>query len=583
MKNIAVLLLITLTSSLMAQKKQDDKIAIYQLFTRVFSNTNTKNIFYGTLEQNGTGKFNDINTAALKSIKKLGISHVWYTGIIEHATLTPSKDAGIRADHPLVVKGKAGSPYAIKDYYDVNPYLANDPNKRMAEFEALINRTHANGLKVVIDFVPNHVARQYKSEKKPKGIKDFGETDDITKTFAPNNNFYYLTNTALELDAGINSPIAFKKPYSEYPAKVTGNDVFSAKPNINDWYETIKLNYGVDYQNNRAKYFEQTPDTWLKMRDILTFWTKKGVDAFRCDMAEMVPVEFWGWVIPEVQKVNPDVKFIAEIYNPNEYHNYIQTGKFDYLYDKVGLYDALRRLIEGHGNANDITKVWQNESGDISNHMLRFLENHDEQRVTAQEFGKNPEAAYVAYALSATLHTGPIMLYYGQELGVTPTQAEGFQGNDGRTTIFDFWALPELQGWIKGGYTDSKLNADQKKIRNFYSEILNFATKDKVIKEGEFHDLQYLNQDNGYNSAQNYSFLRFTTDKIYLLVFNFDKEKNLEAYINLPASVMDKKSCKGVKWQIKSVLDKKIAQEIEDKLKIPVNLVSDSFQIVEIY
>jgi glycosidase len=582
LKKLFTLTLLFISTILMAQKKQHDKIAVYQIFTRVFANTNTTNKFYGTLKENGTSKFNDINNNALKSIRELGISHVWYTGVIEHATLTPNKEAGTKGEHPQIVKGIAGSPYAIKDYYDVNPYLATNPKKRIEEFEELVKRTHKNGLKVVVDFVPNHVAREYKSDLKPKGIADFGQNDNKNAAFDAKNNFYYIPNSTLALDTAIKPPVPFKNPYTESPAKVTGNDVFSEKPNINDWFETVKLNYGVDYQNNRTKNFDPIPDTWLKMRDILSYWSRKGVDAFRCDMAEMVPVEFWGWVIPEIQKVNPDVKFIAEIYNPAEYHNYIKNGKFDYLYDKVGLYDALRRLIEGHGDANDVTKVWQNESGDISNHMLRFLENHDEQRITAQEFGKNPESGFAAYALSATLHTGPIMLYYGQELGVTPTQAEGFQGNDGRTTIFDFWSLPELQNWIKGGFTEKNLSAKEQKIRKFYKEILNLVSKDKVIQEGEFHDLQYLNNGDGYNQQKQYSFLRFTAEKVYLLTFNFDKEKNAETSIYLPKSVMAARKSKGAKWQLKSVENKNKTIELENNLKIPVKLNANSYQIWEI-
>jgi glycosidase len=361
-----LIVLIPIMSFAQNQTKSSDKIAVYQIFTRLFANQNTTNKFNGSLEENGTAKFKDINSNALKSIKELGISHVWYTGVIEHASMTDFSKFGIKKDHPQVVKGIAGSPYAVKDYYDVNPYLAENVGNRMEEFEDLVKRTHQNGLKVIIDFVPNHVSREYQSNVKPKGIADFGENDDKTKAFLAQNNFYYLPNQEFEIPEGINPPVAFKEKYTEYPAKATGNDVFSAKPSINDWFETLKLNYGVDYLNGRATHFDPTPNTWLKMKDILIYWTQKGVDGFRCDMAEMVPVEFWGWVIPEIKLVNPKVIFIAEIYNPNEYRNYLFNGNFDYLYDKVGLYDALRRLIEGHGNANDITAVWQKESGDFS-------------------------------------------------------------------------------------------------------------------------------------------------------------------------------------------------------------------------
>ena len=140
--------------------------------TRLFGNQTTTNKAYGTLEENGVGKFNDINETALKGIKELGTTHVWFTGVLEHATLSDNTKLGIPLDDADVVKGRAGSPYAIKDYYDVNPDLAVDIKNRVQEFEQLINRTHAQGMKVIIDFVPNHVARFYKSEAKPEGVKD---------------------------------------------------------------------------------------------------------------------------------------------------------------------------------------------------------------------------------------------------------------------------------------------------------------------------------------------------------------------------------------------------------------------------
>jgi glycosidase len=526
-----------------SQDKNNDKLAIYQIFTRLFANQKITNKFNGNIDENGTTKFKDINNNALLSIKKMGFSHVWFTGVIEHATLTDNSSHGIPLDHPQVVKGIAGSPYSIKDYYDVNPDLAVNIPNRMEEFEELIERTHNNHLKVIIDFVPNHVARQYYSDSKPSGIKDFGEEDDNSVVFSNQNNFYYLPGQNFEAPDGINSPINYNKNYIETPAKVTGNDVFSNKPSINDWYEAIKLNYGVDYLNYRSKHFDPIPDTWLKMKDILLFWAQKGVDGFRCDMAEMVPVEFWEWVIPQVRNDYPSIIFIAEIYNPNEYRNYIFKGNFDYLYDKVGLYDALRRLIEGHGNAMDISKVWQQESGDFSEKMLRFLENHDEQRIASDQFGKNPESALPAMMLSSTLHTGPLMVYFGQELGVKPTQAEGFQGNDGRTTIFDFWGLPELQGWInKGKFDGKKLNNEQLKLRDFYSKMIHFSTENEIITHGKFWDLQYLNaygKSDDYNETKIFSYLRYSNEKVWLFVYNFDNYQSYSPVIKLPKEIIN--------------------------------------------
>ena len=516
---------------------QTDKLVIYQIFTRLFGNQKNTNKLWGSRDENGVGKFNDITDKALRELKKFGISHVWYTGAIEHALMTDYSAFGIRKDNPLVVKGRAGSPYAIKDYYDVDPDLAVDVPNRMAEFEALLKRSHTNGLKVIIDFVPNHLARQYQSDAKPAGVLDMGQNDDKTKAFDPQNNFYYLPGEPFQVPEGVTVPVGVSaEPYTENPAKATGNDVFNPKPSIDDWYETVKLNYGVDYGHNRQTHFNPIPATWFNMRDILLFWARKGVDGFRCDMAEMVPVEFWGWAIPQVKAVRPSVVFIAEIYNPQQYKNYIQAGKFDYLYDKVGLYDALRRLMEGKGTTEDITKVWQNESGDISAHMLRFLENHDEQRIASRFFAGNPWAAVPAMTLAATLHTGPVMLYFGQELGVNPTQAEGFQGDDGRTTIFDYWGIPEYQAWTNGGKFDGgKLTANQKKVRQFYQQLTQLVNTSDAIRTGGFYDLQSANdQRTDYNPQRLYSYLRYSGKEKLLIVCNFDKEKWANTEVHIP-------------------------------------------------
>ncbi len=523
-------------------QEPNGKISVYQIFTRLFGNRNTTNAYYGNRDLNGTGKFNDINKAALKSIRDLGITHVWYTGVIEHATMTDYSAQGIPPDHPQVVKGIAGSPYAIKDYYDVDPDLATDVSKRMEEFEALVKRSHDSGLKVIIDFVPNHVARQYASDKKPAGVKDFGEDDNQAIEFSPGNNFYYLPGQNFIVPDGVNPPVSFTAPYAEYPAKATGNDVFSATPGINDWFETVKLNYGVDYLSNRQPHFNPIPDTWHKMYDILLYWAGKGVDGFRCDMAEMVPAEFWGWVIPKIKEFNPEIIFIAEIYNPAHYRTYLFDGKFDYLYDKVGLYDALRRLIEGHGNAQDITRVWQQESGDFSGSMLRFLENHDEQRIASRYFGKTPQSAFAAMMLSATLHTGPVMIYAGQELGVNPVKAEGFQGEDGRTTIFDYWGIHEMQNWFKDGrFSEKNLSSEELSIRKFYKSVLQFSQSNEAVSKGKFFDLQYLNdrgQSFNYDPSHVYSYLRYTDHQIFVFIYNFNLVNTIFTQVRLPDSVI---------------------------------------------
>ncbi|MBC6700033.1 alpha-amylase family glycosyl hydrolase [Hymenobacter puniceus] len=524
---------------------QDNKIVIYQLMTRLFGNKTTLNKPYGTAQENGVGKFNDITDKALQEIKKMGVSHVWYTGVIEHATMTDfTKAGGPGPDDADVVKGRAGSPYAIKDYYDVAPDLAVNVKTRMLEYDALIKRTHQNGLKVLMDFIPNHVARSYKSDAKPVGVVDLGATDDKTKAFAPNNNFYYLPGQALVVPKGGNPLGAALGPredskFQENPAKATGNDVFSATPKVDDWYETVKLNYGVDYQNGRKLYLQPVPDTWKKMRDILIFWAKKDVDGFRCDMAEMVPVEFWTWVIPEVKKVKPGIIFIAEAYTPKEYSRYLNEGKFDFLYDKVGLYDGLRRLMTGSGNTDDITTVWQKESRGFSSKMLRFLENHDEQRIASKDFATDPRTAIPAMTVSATLGSGPVMLYSGQEVGEPALKSEGFSGEDGRTTIFDYWGVPEHQKWMNGGKFDGgKLDDSQKQLRDFYSRLLNLASSSEAIRKGRFYELQDANNlGKNYDQKHIYSYLRYTDTQRLLIVVNFSRDKTMTPTIEIPREV----------------------------------------------
>ncbi|GAB2796984.1 glycosidase [Hymenobacter luteus] len=527
------------------EQPQDHKLVIYQMMTRLFGNKTAVNKPYGMLQENGVGKFNDISNTALQAIKKMGASHVWYTGVLEHATMTDYTKHGIALDDADVVKGRAGSPYAVKDYYDVDPDLAVNVKSRMQEFEALVKRTHDNDLKVIIDFIPNHVARTYKSDARPAGVVDLGEKDDKTKAFAPNNNFYYLPGKSFVVPAGYNplGPLAGPredKKFQEVPAKATGNDVFSEAPKVDDWFETIKLNYGVDYQNGRAQHFTPIPDTWLKMRDILVFWTKKNVDGFRCDMAEMVPVEFWAWVIPELKKVKPDLIFIGEAYDAKTYKMYIEQGHFDYLYDKVGLYDGLRRLMRGEGTTEDITKVWSQESRGFSGHMLRFLENHDEQRITSKDFAGNPRAAIPAMTVSATLGTGPVMLYFGQDVGEPAHGSEGFSGEDGRTTIFDYWGVPEHQKWMNGGKFDGgKLSEEQKQLQAFYSRLLNLSSQSEAIRRGRFYELQDANNLGAqYNQRQLYTYLRFTDKQRLLIVANFSPDKTYKPTIRIPKEVM---------------------------------------------
>lgn len=506
------------------------KPIIYQLLPRLFTNYCETPAVNGTLEQNGSGKLNAINDTILSEIRALGATHVWYTGVIEHSHDADYSAYGIPRDNPHVVKGHAGSPYAITDYYDIDPDLAEDVPARMAEFEALVARTHKAGMKVIIDFVPNHVAREYRSDAKPAGIEDLGAADNREMFFSPDNNFYYITRQlfAPHVDMGSGADA-----YVEFPAKASGNDCFTAFPGVNDWYDTVKLNYGYD-PGDRSRHFDPVPDTWLKMLHILRYWAAKGIDGFRCDMVHMVPLEFWAWAIPQVKERWPEVIFIAEIYDVGLYRPFIEQGGFDYLYDKVNLYDTLRAIETQNHSAATLTNCWQTVEG-IGAHMLNFLENHDEQRFASPFYAGDAARVVPSLVVAATMGTGPMMIYFGQELGEPGADAEGYSGLDGRTTIFDYWSVASVRRWLNRGDCRGSLRPDQKALRDLYSRILRLAATEPAIAEGGFFDLMYVNYTNPrLNPHRHYVYLRHKDDDILLIAVNFGDEQ-ADIAVNIPA------------------------------------------------
>lgn len=550
---------------------EKEKMFIYQVLPRIFGNTNSTREKNGDLKSNGVGKFNDFSNKALSEIHAMGFNYIWYTGAIANATYTSyPKKYGIPSDNPEVVKGKAGSPYAIKNYYDVNPDYAVDVKNRMGEFENLIARSQANDLKVIMDFVPNHVAREYKSIKHPKGIKDLGQDDDKSVLFSNSNNFYYMPGQSLDL-SDITAP---KYSYKEEPAKATGNNVFSNRPSKNDWYETIKLNYGVDYSSgNPVNNFDPIPSTWVKMKDILLFWASKGIDGFRCDMAEMVPVEFWGWAIPQVKATYPQLLFIAEIYNPNEYYNYVHNGKFDYLYDKVDMYDTLVDILKDTRATSDITFAWQHVNN-VSEHLLYFLENHDEVRVASDYLAKDPFKVIPAFQLISWMNTNPVMLYFGQEMGESGMGESGFSGNDGRTTIFDYWSMDKMIRWNNNGsYDTAKLTTDEVRLREMYLDAIKIAKNEKCITDGCFYDLMYANYNNdSFDSAKTFVFIRSIEDEFVLIVNNFaDHDVELEVEVPQEAFEFMKIYPKEIKSSVNITIGKKI-EPLKNGERVKVNV-----------
>jgi len=526
--------------------EKPQKYVVYQVFTRLFGNKKTTNKPWGTIEENGVGKFNDFTDTALQEIKKLGVTHIWYTGVPHHDVIRDYTKYGISNDDPDVVKGRAGSPYAVKDYYNVNPDLAVDPAKRLEEFEALISRTHKQRLKVIIDIVPNHIARNYKGLTNPKGVKDFGANDDTSVEYARNNNFYYIPNTPFEVPTspdykplnGEPNPLSDGK-FSEFPAKWTGNGSRMAKPDINDWYETVKVNYGVrpdgtkdfpelpdgydekDYAAHFAFWKDKdVPDSWKKFRDIALYWIEKGVDGFRYDMAEMVPYEFWSYMNSSIKMKNPKAFLLAEVYNPKEYRNYIKLGKMDYLYDKVETYDHLKAVIKGNALPDALSDI-QNNMSDIEHHMLHFLDNHDEQRLASPEFAGTPEKGKPLMVVSATISSSPTMIYFGQEVGEPGNEDAGF-GKRSRTSIFDYIGVPHHQRWMNGGKFDGgQLSNNEKALRDFYSRLLNFTLNSSAML-GKFQEIQSVNRKETQNYDQGlYSFVRYSEDEKLIVIANF--------------------------------------------------------------
>ena len=504
------------------------KVIIYQMLPRLWGNIGGENIKNGTLKDNGCGKFSSIDTISLEYLRSLGVSHVWYTGIIRHATAEDSD--GCTPSSADWVKGRAGSPYSITDYYDVNPYLADEPENRMEEFHKLVERTHAAGLKVIIDFVPNHVARDYgrfaAAHPAPTGMAALGESDDKSVHWKDSNDFFYYPGIPLAL------PIQ-NQTYMEMPAMASGNS-YTSSPGVNDWYDTIKLNY-----------CDSHTETWEKMYDIVNFWAGQGVDGFRCDMVELVPQAFFKWLISRIKKDRPDLLFVAEVYQKTLYSKYIREIGFDLLYDKSGIYDTLRAIVEKNAkdsgvpvedwqSAKRITWNWQS-LGDLQPYMLNFLENHDEQRFASDFFGCDARNSYAALYTALYMNNAPFMLYAGEEVGERGMDNEGFSGRDGRTSIFDWWAPSSLTRLYKYIHGEKKaLTPEEETMLDTYRKALKFAAEDNAVSKGTFYDLCYCNYaSDGFNPDRHFAFLRDFEDETLLIVCNFSKN-DADMKISIP-------------------------------------------------
>jgi glycosidase len=575
-------------------EKKKKKIVVYQVFTRLFGNTNTTNKPWGTIEENGVGKFADFSAKALKAIKDLGVTHIWYTGVPHHDVIRDYTAFGISNDDPDIVKGRAGSPYAVKDYYNVNPDLAINPENRLQEFENLIKRSHKTGLKVIIDIVPNHVARNYEGKSTPEGFDSFGAKDDTSVTYKRDNNFYYIPGEEFKVPnwrdgytplGGEKNPLEDNK-FTEIPAKWTGNGSRLPQPDFNDWYETVKINYGVkpdgqydfevlpqdfgakDYKEHYQFWSDKdVPNSWMKFKDIAFYWLEKGVDGFRYDMAEMVPVEFWSYMNSHIKMKNDNAFIMAEVYNPGLYRDYIQKGKMDYLYDKVDLYDGLKHIMAGYGWTDHIHTV-QNGIQDIEHHMLHFLENHDEQRIASPEFAGDANIAKPAMVVSATISTSPTMIYFGQEVGEPATEHAGF-GSPSRTSIFDYIGVPTLQRWVNNKKFDGGQSTNEEKdLRDFYSRLLNFTiTSDALM--GDYQEVHHYNKEHTVNyDHRSFSFCRWSKNEKLLIISNFDADKTYGYEFKVPQDII-------YKWRLTNGISYPLVDQLYNQAKVDLTVGND--------
>ena len=566
------------------------KPVVYQVFTRLFGNQNTTNKPWGTREENGVGKFNDFTDKALMGIRELGVTHIWYTGVPHHAVIGDFSEFGISADDPDIVKGRAGSPYAVKDYYSVNPDMAENPAQRVKEFRALVERTHAHGMKVIIDIVPNHVARHYQSLDKPKGVEDFGARDDIRVEYARDNNFYYVVGKSYQVTkwpqgyqvlGGEKHPLADNQ-FNETPAKWTGNGARAVQPTFDDWYETVRLNYGVrpdgsfdfdklppEYaQKDSAAHLEfwadkDVPDTWEKFRDIALYWLDLGVDGFRYDTAELVPVEFWSYLNAHIKARNPNAFTIAETYNPKQYRDYLQRGKMDFLYDKVETYDSIRAVMAGKAGTDPLVGILRS-SADIEGSLMRFLENHDEQRIASPQFAGDAAMGKPGMLLSATLGTAPTMLYFAQEVGEAAPNDAGF-GKASRTTIFDYWGVPSLQRWASGGrYDGGGLSPDEAALREFYRRLLTFSAREPAMR-GEFAEIHSHNRagTKGYDDRL-FAFTRSSGEQKLVIVANFRADKPYSIGLKVPREVI-------ASWGLADG-EHKLVEQLYEQVRVPLRV-----------
>ncbi len=513
--------------------KINSNVVIYELPVRTY-------LAKGAHEEN-TGKLSYLTIEVLKEIKELGVDYIWIAGILENANP--------KIVDPDVVKGDAGSFYAIYDNWDISSQVGN-----LDEFDALIERAHSIGLRVLIDFIPNHTARVHKTDVVCKEEIDFGKGENPNENFSLDNNFYYLGSnstfvppkTSLPgVDGFFDMDIFMPGIQFESPARVTGNNVLSALPQYHDWYETVKLNYGLNLFSD-GKPFIGASKTWKQMLDVAIYWLNKGVDGFRVDVTHGVAVEFWYYFINEVRKVQPNAFFVAEAFeeDPIKSTGFSLEKLFDAGFDSVlngPMYWNLRRQALLSQNMNSSTYYHSPGSRksilDNGYSFTHYMGNHDEVRLASSFFAPSLESRVdrawlgLAYSIYAALLPGNFLIHGGDEFQEEASLPGVFGGYDGRTSIFDFVYQPQTRTWLYEERPHWMIN-----FREMYRRL--FSLKKRIpfnIKHSTsnptFIDLMKINDSKNISKWVS-AYVRFFNNERYLVVMNADPHNSHEVTIH---------------------------------------------------
>jgi len=305
----------------------------------------------------------------------------------------------------------------------------------------------------------------------------------------------------------------------------------------------VKLNYGHDFRKgantSELEDLDSVPDTWLKLDQVIEYWQSMGVDGFRCDMAHMVPISFWKWLVARGRDRDEHVYFTGEAYDSdptkltegNVLHQLLDSG-FDSVYDSRS-YDLVKGIYEEGKWANDLDELlWDHKR---LHKMLRYIENHDEVRVASPGNWGDWGASVGKAATAVIMGTGRsgMLLYSGQEVAENAAEAEGFSKADGRSSIFDYWSGEQLCKWTNQlKFDGGRLDQYQQDLRAWYAWWYNLMHEPE-FRCGEVFGLNNYNKENtkfGRLEGETvsghwiYAYLRYTEELISLVVVNLHPE-----------------------------------------------------------